>query len=163
VRLLRLLTDRLGDLEARLEESTLRDVPSRVAAALVRTWEQQGDRIRITHQELAGATEEELRASGTAYKVGRHEIAHTGMGMALAEPGLAKVIASPDNVILGCHIIGPDASVLIYEAVVAMTTAGRLEAITDAVHAHPAGSQLLEDAARAALVAPVEGAASGDV
>lgn len=53
VRLLRLLTDRLADLEARLEESTLRDVPSRVAAALVRTWEQQGDRIRITHQELA--------------------------------------------------------------------------------------------------------------
>lgn len=53
VRLLRLLTDRLADLEARLEESTLRDVPSRVAAALVRAWEQQGPRLSITHQELA--------------------------------------------------------------------------------------------------------------
>lgn len=103
-----------------------------------------------------GATEEELRASGTAYKVGRHELAHTGMGMALAEPGLAKVLASPDNRILGCHIIGPEASVLIHEAVVAMSASGRLEAITDAVHAHPALSQLLEEAARAALVAPVE-------
>ncbi len=39
--------------EARLEESTLRDVPSRVAAALVRAWEQQGPHIAITHQELA--------------------------------------------------------------------------------------------------------------
>lgn len=53
VRLLRVLTDRLADLEARLEESTLRDVPSRVAAALVRASEQQGRRIATTHLELA--------------------------------------------------------------------------------------------------------------
>ncbi len=53
VRLLRVLTDRLADLEARLEESALRDVPSRVAAALVRAFEQQGPRIATTHMELA--------------------------------------------------------------------------------------------------------------
>ena len=53
VRLLHLLTDRLADLEARLEESTLRDVPSRVAAALVRAHEQHGVHLTMTHMELA--------------------------------------------------------------------------------------------------------------
>ncbi|MGE0134920.1 MAG: Crp/Fnr family transcriptional regulator [Dehalococcoidia bacterium] len=53
VRLVQILAGRLVDLEARLEESTLRDVPSRVAAALVRAWEQRGDRLSMTHQELA--------------------------------------------------------------------------------------------------------------
>ena len=53
VRLLQLLTARLADLEARLEESTLRAVPSRIAAALVRAYEQQGERISVTHMELA--------------------------------------------------------------------------------------------------------------
>lgn len=102
-----------------------------------------------------GATEEELRASGIRYKVGRHELAHTGMGMALAETGLAKVLASADNRILGCHIVGPHASILIHEAVVAMGGSGRLQAITESVHAHPAQSQLLEEACKAALAAPM--------
>ncbi|MEZ4552778.1 MAG: Crp/Fnr family transcriptional regulator [Dehalococcoidia bacterium] len=53
IRLVQILAGRLVDLEARLEESTLRDVPSRVAAALVRAWEQRGDRLSMTHQELA--------------------------------------------------------------------------------------------------------------
>ncbi|MGE0229543.1 MAG: Crp/Fnr family transcriptional regulator [Dehalococcoidia bacterium] len=53
VRLVQILAGRLADLEARLEESTLRDVPSRVAAALVRAWEQRGSRLSMTHQELA--------------------------------------------------------------------------------------------------------------
>ena len=102
-----------------------------------------------------GSTEDELRASGIRYKVGRHELAHTGMGMALGEQGLAKILASTDNRILGAHVIGPQASVLIHEVAVAMQGAGRLEAITNAVHAHPALSQLIEEAARAALAAPV--------
>lgn len=102
-----------------------------------------------------GATEEELRASGIRFKVGRHELAHTGMGMALAEPGLAKVLASSDNRILGCHIVGPHASILIHEAVVAMGGSGHLETITESIHAHPALSQLIEEAARAAIAAPV--------
>lgn len=104
-----------------------------------------------------GATEEELRASGTPYKVGRHELAHTGMGMALAEEGLAKVLAGPAHEILGCHIVGPNASILVHEAVVAMAASGRLQAITESVHAHPALPQLLEEACKAALGAPLIG------
>jgi CRP/FNR family cyclic AMP-dependent transcriptional regulator len=53
VRMVRMLSDRLADLEQRLEETSLRDVPSRVAAALVRSAEQGGPKIAITHQQLA--------------------------------------------------------------------------------------------------------------
>jgi dihydrolipoamide dehydrogenase len=97
-----------------------------------------------------GRTEEQLAADGVEYHVGRHEFRHTGMGMALGENGLAKVLASPEGELLGVHIVGPHASILIQEAVVAMTTTGRLDAITDAVHIHPALPQVLEAAANAA-------------
>jgi len=53
VRLVRMLSQRLADLEQRLEESSLRDVPARVAAALVRAAEQGGPKIAVTHQQLA--------------------------------------------------------------------------------------------------------------
>lgn len=97
-----------------------------------------------------GVTEEQLRAGGVAYKVGRHEFRHTGMGMALRENGLAKVLASADDDILGVHIVGPYASMLIQEAVIAMNTTGKLDAIIESVHPHPALQQVVEEACRAA-------------
>ena len=97
-----------------------------------------------------GKTEEQLRNQGVRYKVGRHEFKNTGMGMALKENGLVKILAGEDDEILGCHIVGPDASTLIQEAVVAMNATGRLDAIVDSVHAHPALSQVVEEAAKAA-------------
>lgn len=100
-----------------------------------------------------GLTEEELRAQARPYKVGRWRLADTAMGMALREDGLAKVLAAPDNTILGCHILAPNASVLIHEVAVAMTAGGSLDAIVDTVHAHPALSQLVEEACKAALTA----------
>lgn len=53
VQLVRMLADQVRELEDRLEESSLRDVPSRVAAALARAAEQQGRDVATTHQELA--------------------------------------------------------------------------------------------------------------
>lgn len=54
IRLLDMVSRRVRELEARLEEGLLRDMPSRVAAALLRLREHQtGDEITITHQELA--------------------------------------------------------------------------------------------------------------
>lgn len=53
VQLVRLLSAHVRELEDRLEESSLRDVPSRVAAALVRIQAQQGGTVAMTHQELA--------------------------------------------------------------------------------------------------------------
>lgn len=53
VQLVQMLSARVRELEDRLEESSLRDVPSRVAAALVRIQAQQGGAVTMTHQELA--------------------------------------------------------------------------------------------------------------
>ena len=102
-----------------------------------------------------GKTEEELRHEAVPYKVGRHELRHTAQGMVLKENGLVKILAGPNDELLGCHIVGPHASILIQEAVVAMIASGRLDAIVDAVHAHPALPQVVEAAANAALHAPV--------
>ena len=102
-----------------------------------------------------GKTEDELKKENIPYKVGRYEFKNTGMGMALKENGLVKVLASETDDILRCHIVGPDASCLIQEAVVAMNTTGKLDAIIDAVHAHPALPQVVEEAFKSAKAATV--------
>jgi dihydrolipoamide dehydrogenase len=91
-----------------------------------------------------GKTEEELKKLGISYKVGRREYKETAMGQALQENGLVKVLVDGDSTILGAHIIGPDASTLIHELVVAMCTSGKVSAIKDAVYAHPALSEVVQ-------------------
>lgn len=93
-----------------------------------------------------GKTEEELKKEGVPYKAGRYEYKHTGMGAALQENGLVKILAGVDGTILGCHIVGPDASSIIHEVVVAMNTTGNVSAITDSVHVHPALSEVVQRA-----------------
>jgi dihydrolipoamide dehydrogenase len=93
-----------------------------------------------------GKTEEELKKLGISYKVGSREYKETAMGQALQENGLVKVLVGEDNTILGAHIIGPDASTLIHELVVAMGTSGKVSAIEDAVYAHPALSEVVQRA-----------------
>ena len=100
-------------------------------------------------------SEEKLREAGLPYKVGRWRIKDTGMGIALREDGLVKVLAGPNDEILGCHIVGPHASILIQEVVVALNTTGTLDAVVDAVHAHPTLPQAVEEACRAAQAAPL--------
>ncbi|MBI2028229.1 MAG: dihydrolipoyl dehydrogenase [Candidatus Levybacteria bacterium] len=93
-----------------------------------------------------GKTEEELKKEGVSYKVGRAELKDTGMGGALQENGLAKVLADQEGNILGVHIVGPQASVLIHEAIVAMKANGTVSAITDSVYIHPALPEWLQRA-----------------
>jgi rhodanese-related sulfurtransferase len=109
----------------------------------------------FSHPQIAavGRTEEALRAAGVAYHVGRHELWHTARGMALQENGLAKILVDEGGRILGGHIVGPHASILIQEVVVAMQAGGAIEHIVEAVHAHPALPQLVEEAAKAAQLA----------
>lgn len=84
---------------------------------------------------------------GTPYKVGRAELKDTAMGGALQENGLAKVLVAEDGkTILGCHIVGPQASVLIHEAIVAMKANGTVGAITNSVYIHPALPEWLQRA-----------------
>ncbi len=93
-----------------------------------------------------GKTEQELKKEGIKYKVGKAELKDTGMGGALQENGLAKVLVSEEDNILGVHIIGPNASILIHEAIVAMKANGNARAITDSVYIHPALPEWLQRA-----------------
>lgn len=94
-----------------------------------------------------GKTEQELKKEGVKYKVGKAELKDTGMGGALRENGLAKVLTDErGEKILGVHIIGPQASTLIHEAIVAMKVNGTVKAITDSVYIHPALPEWLQRA-----------------
>jgi len=95
----------------------------------------------FTEPQIAGVgeTEQALREAGREYVVGRQSIPGTPMGRAKKlDHGFVKVLAAPDGEILGCHILGEEASTMIHESVVAMRSAGGTVAdITGVIHAHP--------------------------
>lgn len=63
--------------------------------------------------------------------------------------GIVKLlIEKKTRKILGCHIVGPEASVLIHEVLPIMRKNGKLDDILDIVHIHPALSELVRNAAR---------------
>ncbi len=95
-----------------------------------------------------GYTEQELEDDGREYVVGSYEYGRTGMGAALKDDGFVKVLADPESrEILGCHIIGSDASTLIHEVLVAMRTGnGTVEDITETIHIHPALNEVVQRA-----------------
>jgi len=64
------------------------------------------------------------------------------------EGGFAKVIVSPDGDVLGCHIVGPDASTLIHEVNTAVVAGGDAETIAETIHIHPALSEVVQGAFR---------------
>lgn len=86
-----------------------------------------------------GKSEEDLKLEGTPYKIGRAQYQEVVMGDAFKENGLVKVLTDENKEeILGCHIVGPDASTLIHEVVVAMTATGKVADVKKSVHVHPA-------------------------
>jgi len=93
-----------------------------------------------------GATEQELTGKNVDYLVGRYKYADTGMGEALAEEdGFVKFLTDYEGKILGCHIIGPDASTLIHEVLVAMKAGhGTIDDIVNTIHIHPALSEVVQ-------------------
>jgi dihydrolipoamide dehydrogenase len=94
-----------------------------------------------------GKTEGELREEDVDYQVGRYSYEDTGMGLAMKEKdGFVKVLASEDGEILGCHIIGPHASQLIHEPVLAMRHELTVEDIQDTIHVHPALNEVVQRA-----------------
>jgi mycothione reductase len=96
----------------------------------------------FTEPQIAGVgrTEAELAEAGREYVVGRQALPDTPMGRAKKlEDGFVKVLAAPGGEILGCHVLGYEASTMIHEVVVAMRAgSGRVSDITDTIHAHPA-------------------------
>lgn len=107
--------------------------------------------VIYTWPEIAwvGATEQALRAEGRACRTGTFPFLANGRARAMGETdGLVKVIGDAEtDRILGVHILGPNASELIAEAVLAMEFEGSTEDIARTVHAHPTLSEALHEAA----------------
>jgi dihydrolipoamide dehydrogenase len=110
--------------------------------------------VIYTAPEIAwvGLTEEQVKASGRAYKVGVFPFLASGRARAMEQTaGFTKLIAAQDDdEILGVHIIGPLAGELIAEAVLAMEYSASSEDLQRTMHAHPTLSEALHEAALAA-------------
>lgn len=99
-----------------------------------------------------GYTEQELRSKGMKYARSIYPYIQTAMGEAIEdEDGFVKFLVSEDDGrILGCHIIGTDASTLIHEVLVSMRSgSGTIKDIRTTVHIHPALSEVIARAANA--------------
>jgi dihydrolipoamide dehydrogenase len=109
--------------------------------------------IIYTWPELAsvGFTEEQLKEQGTEYKAGKFPFTPNGRAKAMGfTDGFVKVLADKrTDRVLGVHIVGPRASDMISEAVVAMEFGGSAEDIARSFHAHPTLSEVMREAALA--------------
>jgi dihydrolipoamide dehydrogenase len=94
-----------------------------------------------------GAREQDLRDADREYATRTYAYDETARGSAMHAEGFVKVLIDLDGEILGCHIVGPEASNLIEEVVVAMTAgSGTVADIREAVHIHPALSEVVDRA-----------------
>jgi dihydrolipoamide dehydrogenase len=109
--------------------------------------------VIYTSPEIAwvGRTEQQLKADGVQYKAGSFPFMANGRARALGDTtGMVKFLAdAKTDEILGVHIVGPMASELISEAVVAMEFKASSEDIARICHAHPSLSEATKEAALA--------------
>ena len=109
--------------------------------------------VIYTHPEIAwvGKTERELQESGVQYRKGAFPFAANGRARGLGETdGMVKILAEAESDrIIGAHILGPGASDLIAEGVLAMEMAAASEDIARTCHAHPTLAEVFREAALA--------------
>jgi dihydrolipoamide dehydrogenase len=109
--------------------------------------------VTYTFPEVAsvGKTEEELKAAGVAYKVGKFPFTANGRARAMRHTdGFVKILAdAKTDRVLGVHIISSQAAELIAEAVMAMEFRASSEDIARVCHAHPSLSEAMHEAALA--------------
>ena len=109
--------------------------------------------VIYTSPEIAwvGQNEQQLKAEGRAYKAGSFPFMANGRARALGDTtGMVKMISdAKTDEILGVHIVGPYASELIAESVVAMEFRASSEDIARICHAHPSLSEATKEAALA--------------
>ncbi|MEE9103151.1 MULTISPECIES: dihydrolipoyl dehydrogenase [Pseudomonas] len=107
--------------------------------------------VIYTHPEVAtvGKTEEQLKAEGRAYKVGKFPFTANSRAKINHETeGFVKVLADErSDEILGVHMIGPNVGDMIAEYCVAMEFRGAAEDIARTCHPHPTRSEALRQAA----------------
>ena len=112
--------------------------------------------VVFTDPEIAsaGMLESEARAKGfNDLKITKFPFAANGRAVSMSETeGFVKMIAdAKTNVVLGIHIVGPEASNLISEAVLAIEMGARLEDIALSIHPHPTLGEAMMEAAEATL------------
>jgi dihydrolipoamide dehydrogenase len=109
--------------------------------------------VIYTSPEIAwvGETEQQLKARGAAYKAGSFPFSANGRARALGDTtGLVKILAdAKTDEILGVHMVGPQVSELIHEAVLAMEFRASSEDLARTCHAHPSLSEATREAALA--------------
>ncbi|WP_423415839.1 dihydrolipoyl dehydrogenase [Hyphomicrobium sp. B1] len=109
--------------------------------------------VIYTSPEVAsvGKTEEELKAAGIAYNVGKFPFTANGRAKAINQTaGFVKILAdATTDRVLGVHIIGAVAGELIAEACVLMEFSGSAEDLARTCHAHPTFSEAMKEAALA--------------
>ena len=115
--------------------------------------------VVYTQPEVAsvGKTEEELKAAGVAYKVGKFPFSANGRARAmLATDGFVKILSDKEtDRVLGGHIVGFGAGEMIHEIAVLMEFGGSAEDLGRTCHAHPTMSEAVKEAALAAFFKPI--------
>ncbi len=112
----------------------------------------------FTHPEVAsvGLREWEAKDRGIAVKTGRFPVRGLGMAQAIGDiAGEIKVVADENSRLLGVHIVGPGASILIHEAALAIKTGITIDEWTSMIHAHPSMSEALVEAAEDVMGAAI--------
>ena len=109
--------------------------------------------VVYTWPEIAsvGQTEDELKAAGIAYNVGKFPFTANGRARAMGDmDGFVKILADKTtDRVLGAHILGPDAGTLIAEIALAMEFGASSEDIARTCHAHPSLPEAVKEAALA--------------
>ena len=109
--------------------------------------------VVYTWPEVAsvGRTEEELKAAGIAYTVGKFPFTANGRARAMGDTdGMVKLLADKTtDRLLGAHIIGPDAGTLIAELALAIEFGASAEDVARTCHAHPTLNEAVKEAALA--------------
>ncbi len=115
--------------------------------------------VVYTNPEVAsvGKTEDELKADGIEYKVGKFPFTANGRAKAmLATQGFVKILADKNtDRVLGGHIVGKNAGEMIHEIVVLMEFGGSAEDLARSTHAHPTLSEAVREAALACGIGPI--------
>jgi dihydrolipoamide dehydrogenase len=109
--------------------------------------------VVYTSPEVAsvGRTEEELKAAGIVYNVGKFPFTANGRARAMgATDGFVKLLADKTtDRLLGAHIVGPDGGTLIAELTMAIEFGASAEDVARTCHAHPSLNEAIKEAALA--------------
>ena len=115
--------------------------------------------VVYTWPEIAavGATEEQVKASGAGYRVGKFPFTANGRARAMnMTDGFVKIVAdAATDRVLGVHIVGPNAGDLIAELALAMEFGASSEDIARTCHAHPTLNETVKEAALAVDGRPI--------